>query len=300
MKRYLLYADNLLGDLLMQSPAIRALKKRDFETEVHYWVPREDTGIHVTGTEVLLAHNPDLTSVTVGTEPEGPWDARVRMDCSAAFQWGTAHGKTIAEGFGALLGVDVPDLRYTYVLTEAERAAGELLAKELGGGKPVVLVARHSASCASNDPRIRVPNKCVPNRIWVEVAHWLRAQGTVPIAIGSAKEAKDIRYQPWPGPKLYGHPIREVAGLLAAGRATLSVDTGIRHLAAAVGANLFTISCAIPLSLIRCVATRPGQQVNEVFHPIQQVGSPLLIEGARRILQSLSPDVEAAALKLAP
>lgn len=286
MKRYLLFADNLLGDLLMQTPAIRALKKRDSETEVHYWVPRADTGIHVTGTEVLLQGNPDLTSVTVGTKPEGPWDAEIPMDCSAAFQWGHTHGKTIAEGFGSLLGVEVKGLQYTYVLTPEERAAGAALAQELGGGKPVVLVARHSASCASNDPRIRVPNKCVPNRIWVEVANWLLAQGTVPIAIGSPKEAKDIRYQPWPGPKLYGHPIREVAGLLAAGRAVLSVDTGIRHLAAAVGANLFTISCAIPLSLIRCVATRPGQQVNEIHHPIPQVGSPLLIEGARRVLQS--------------
>lgn len=286
MKRYLLYADNLLGDLLMQTPAIRALKARDPDgTEVHYWVPREDTGIHVTGTEVLLKHNPYLTSVAVGTAPTGPWEQVIRMDCSAAFQWGHTHGKTIAEGFGALLGAPVEDLAYSYVLTPEERAAGDRLAEELGGGQPIVLIARHSASCASNDPRVRVPNKCVPNRIWVEVANWLRAQGIVPIAIGSQKEAKDIRYQPWPGPKLYGHSIREVAGLLAAGRAVLSVDTGIRHLAAAVGANLFTISCAIPLSLIRCVPTRAGQQVNELHHPINQVGSPLLIEGARRVLK---------------
>lgn len=206
------------------------------------------------------------------------------MDCSQAFAWGSQAGRTIAEGFGEIVGAPLTDLRYVYRMTAEERAAGVALAKELGDGGPVVLVARHSASCASNDPRVRVPNKCVPNRIWVEVANWLRSQGITPVALGSQKEFKDIRYQPWPGKKLYGHPIREVAALLAAGQAVLSIDTGIRHLAAAVGANLFTISCAIPLSLIRCTATREGQRVHELYKPLQLVGSTALIEGAKQVL----------------
>src|SRR6202022_2537203 len=100
------------------------------------------------------------------------------------------------------------------------------MSKERGKRRPIVVVARHSASCTSNDPQVGTPNKCVPNYVWVEVAQWLCQQGFPPVASGSAREEKDIRYRHWGGEKLYGKPIREVAGMLVHAHAVLSIDTG--------------------------------------------------------------------------
>jgi ADP-heptose:LPS heptosyltransferase len=79
-------------------------------------------------------------------------------------------------------------------------------------------------------------------------------------------------------------PIRDVAALLAASHAVLSVDTGIRHLAAAVGANLYCVSGAVPLSLIRCVPVRGGQRVHEAAIAVSDVDASILIDGASKVL----------------
>jgi len=188
------------------------------------------------------------------------------------------------EGFGHAVGVPVTDLRYDYAMTDAERERGRALAQQYGGGAPVVVVARHSASCDSNDPTVGRANKCVANRHWHELSAWLDAQGYRCIAVGGAGDASDQRYAEWKGERAYGLPIRDVAGLLAASHAVLSVDTGIRHLAAAVGANLYCVSGVIPLSLIRCVPVRSGQRIHEVAIPIQEVDTRTLVAGASQVL----------------
>jgi hypothetical protein len=111
-----------------------------------------------------------------------------------------------------------------------------------------------------------------------------RQAGLRALAVGSASEARDERYVAWEGARAYDLPIRDVAGLLAASHAVLSIDTGIRHLAAAVGANLYCVSGAIPLSLIRCVPVRGGQRIHEVAIPVSDVDSQILIDGASRVL----------------
>ena len=168
-------------------------------------------------------------------------------------------------------------------MTGAERQRGRALASEYGEGRPVVVVARHSVSCHSNAPGYP-PNKCVANRHWHALSVWLDKQGFRPLAIGSPSEARDERYAAWAGARAYDLPIRDVAGLLSASRAVLSVDTGIRHLAAAVGANLYCVSGAIPLSLIRCVPVRAGQRIHEAAISVSDVDAEILIDGASRVL----------------
>jgi hypothetical protein len=79
-------------------------------------------------------------------------------------------------------------------------------------------------------------------------------------------------------------PIRDVAALLAAAHAVLTIDSGIRHLAAAVGANLYCVSGAVPLSLIRCVPVQSGQRVHEVEIAVADVDARILIDGASKVL----------------
>lgn len=286
MNSYYLTSCSLLGDLLLQTPAIRALRVHDPEAWITY--------LH--GTEknsgVLLHHNPDLDCLNCWPQEQieafladlGPQDKLVRMDCTAAYTWGQENNRTLAEGFGPQLGVDVQDLRYRYVVTPDEARKGKELVQQLGQGKPVVFVARHSASCSSNDPHVRHPNKCVSNEVWVKVAKWLQREGFVPIAVGAEHEAQDSRYREWPGERLYGQPLRTLAGALQASHAVLTVDTGIRHLASAVQANMYCISGCIPLSLIRCEPTGEGQKIYEEQRLPHHVTASLLVEGARKIL----------------
>ena len=148
-----------------------------------------------------------------------------------------------------------------------------------------MIVARHSASCSSNDPKCGfVPNKCVANREWVRVARRLTEWGYMPVAVGSAADRDDERYREWPGARLYGESYGALFGALQAAAAVLCVDCGIRHMAAAAGAHLYCVSGAIPLSLIHCVPVREGQRIVEEHRPPALATAPALSAGARRAL----------------
>jgi len=277
--RWCLQGENAIGDLLMQTPAIRALRERGPDAEIHYF-HGEDRRSHA-----LLQGNPHLTQLHVGEAfSAADWDRYVYMDAWEALQWGLRERVSLVKGFGALLGVAVSDAKYDYCMTREEEVSGHALAQELGEGKPVVIIARHSASCSSNNPRIGIPNKCVSNTVWIRVTKWLLKEGFQPVAIGSREEESDPRYQEWPWKKLYGLPLREVAALLKAVNATLSVDTGIRHLAAAAGGNMYCISGAISLERISCIPIREGQQIFEEYRPLRDVTAEQIIAGAQRVL----------------
>ena len=287
--KYGLFGSHLLGDALMQTPAIRALRSLRPDAQIEYYHSVDRPGA------AMLEGNPHLDRLEVlSVWPRGPreyplsrftsGDAVYPLDALRAYRWGERHGKTLAEGFGHALGVTVTDLRYDYAMTDAERARGRALADTYGGGRPVVVVARHSASCHSNAGDGTPANKCVANRHWYEISVWLARQGFRPLAIGSPDDARDERYAQWEGVRAYDLPIRHVAALLAASHAVLSVDTGIRHLAAAVGANLYCVSGAIPLSLIRCVPVRNGQRIHEIAIAVSDVDARVLIDGASNIL----------------
>jgi len=283
--RRILTADNLIGDLLFQTPAIRQLKLSYPDDAVIYHVPQKDKGVHVSGTHVLFRDNPYLDGVFVGdafTPAED--DTILTMDCMRAYLWACANKKTIPHGFAQQVGVELDNIRYDYFVDPVEVDAQLGLMHDLSEGRPIVIVARHSASCSSNDPKVVLPNKCVPNFIWVEVANWLLKAGYMPVAVGSAKEERDVRYRHWPGKKLYGRPIRDVAAIISKVDAVLAIDTGIRHLAAAVGTNMYCISGTIPISQIRCEPVQPEQKIFEALCPIVDVTAQLIIDGAKRVL----------------
>lgn len=287
--KYGLFGSHLLGDALMQTPAIRALRSLRPNAQIEYYHSADRPGA------VMLEGNPNLDLLEVlSVWPRSPHDYPLggfasddvvcALDALHAYRWGERHGKTLAEGFGHALGVTVTDLRYDYSMTDAERARGRALAADYGDGRPVVVIARHSLSCHSNAGDGTPANKCVANHHWHEVSIWLGRQGFQPLAIGAPSDARDARYAAWEGARAYDLPIRDVAALLAASHAVLSVDTGIRHLAAAVGANLYCVSGAVPLSLIRCVPVRSDQRIYEVAIAVSDVDARILIDGASKVL----------------
>lgn len=284
----ILFSHSLLGDALMQTPAIRALKKKYPEQVLSYLHSAERPAWE------LLLGNPYLAEVD--TYPHAELEERAgELGTPLKFEAWDAHvkaserGCTIQEGFGYLAGLTPPEmdgLHYDYAMTEAEREEGLQSVSLWGEGKPVVIIARHSASCSSNDPRVGHPNKCLPNRFWVQVANWLLKEGFCPVAVGAESDAQDTRYFDWPGKKCYGMSLRSMMGMLAASHAVLAVDTGIRHMAAAVGANLCTYSGAIPLTHIRLEPRPdcPGQKIEEVFRPLPFWTARQMVDQAKLVL----------------
>ena len=104
------------------------------------------------------------------------------------------------------------------------------------------------------------------------------------VAVGSSTEVDDNRYREWNGKKFYGQPLEDIVGLMRAATAVVSIDCGIRHLAAAVGANLFCISGAIPLHVIRCFTINEDQRIHEVFKPLIAVNAGVLVRGLREVI----------------
>jgi hypothetical protein len=288
--RWWLYGNFLIGDLIMQTPAIRALKAREPEAEIHYVLGDRTTSVVLEGNHYLsqihlLEQDIPVTESLLATQFScTDADRRIQMAPGSAMAWGERHRRTMVEGFGGLLGVEVHDLRYDYFMSRQEREDGRDLVREIGNGKTVVIVARHSASCTSNDPRIGFPNKCVNNRIWVAAAHWLLGEGFVPVAVGSAQEAQDERYSDWPGERVYGLPLRTVAGLLAAARATLTIDNGIRHLAAAVGGSFYCLTPNTIMERLHSVPVRPAQRILEEHRALSSISVEHLIAGAMQVL----------------
>src|SRR2546427_12947206 len=104
--RWWLYGDVLTGDLLMQTPAIRALRAREPDAEVHY----VHGGVQVSG--FVLQGNRYLSRVhLLDRIPSlsGSWvadqfcltdsDRLVHLDPGSAFNAGVAGQKTLVQGF---------------------------------------------------------------------------------------------------------------------------------------------------------------------------------------------------------
>src|ERR1051326_6934701 len=58
--------DQLIGDLLMTTPALRAVKKAFPDDNLFYHIPQKDPRFPTSGTHVLLEGNPNLDGVFVG------------------------------------------------------------------------------------------------------------------------------------------------------------------------------------------------------------------------------------------
>lgn len=279
MEQLVLESPAKIGDTLLATPAIRSWKRTHPGGWVTVCCPD-----HGAAAQILL-HNRHVDALVVVDDAER---ARVpgrhlRLDPEAALGFGRDHGRSFAWGYGRILGVEIDGPAYDYAIQPEEREAAERECRSLGGGAPVVLVARHSESCTSNDPDIRAPNKCVDNAHWCHVADGLARRGFVPVAIGAADEVDDPRYRRWPGPTGYGLPLRLVAAMCASSAGVLTVDNGIRHLAAAAGANVYALSAVLTLDLIACVPVRDGQRVHEEHVPLPWVTARTLSRGARHL-----------------
>jgi ADP-heptose:LPS heptosyltransferase len=277
MSALVLVAPPNIGDTLLATPAIRAYKRAHPGSPITVCCPDEG------GAYQVLLHNPHIDALRAGVDPSSLPGTRVVLDPQAALKLGYDAVKPFAWGYGRQLGVEIDGTAYDYTVTPGEREEAAGLARTLGEGKPVVIVARHSPTCLSNHPGVRRATKCVPNAYWLTCAEHLIRRGYVPVAVGAREEADDPRFRAWPGKRLYGHPLRAVAALCAQSAGVLAIDNGIRHLAAAAGANVYALSGWIHLEVIACAPVRDGQRIVEEYVPIERVTARMLSRGAERL-----------------
>jgi len=277
MGELVLVSPKQIGDTLLATPAIRARKRAHPDERIT--VCCQDEG----GAYQVLLHNPYLDALRADVDASTLPGTRIVLDPEAALKLGYESVKPFAWCYGRQLGVEVDGTAYDYTITPGERDAAAGLVRELGGGKPVVVVARHSPTCLSNHPAVRRATKCVPNAYWVACAEDLIQRGYVPVAVGAREEADDPRFRAWPGKRLYGHPLRGIAALCAQCAGVMAIDNGIRHLAAAAGANVYALSGWIHLEVIACAPVRDGQRIVEEYVPIERVTARMLSQGAERL-----------------
>lgn len=276
MDELVLAAPARIGDTLLATPAIRSWKRAHPDGRLTVVCPDAGPALQV------LLHNRFIDALVTAADVDGARlpGRHLVLDPELALGLAREHGRSFAWGYGRMLGVEIDGPAYDYALEDDEREAARRAARELGGGARIVLVARHSASCTSNDPAIGFANKTIGNAYWCQCAEHLLARGVVPVAIGAAAEADDDRFRRWPGPRWYGRPIREVAALCAAAAGVLTLDNGIRHLAVAAGADVYALSTVLPLDLMACAPVRPGQRVHEEHVPLARVTARTLARGA--------------------
>jgi hypothetical protein len=287
--KYGLFGSHLLGDALTQTPAIRALRSLRPDAQIGYNHSADRPGgamregnPHLDRLEMLAVWPREPRAYPLSRFVSG--DVLCPLDALQAYRWGERHGRTLRRRRRACSRRhgDGPPLRLCddrHGASTRPRSRGKVWwrpSRRRGGPALGVLPQR----AGDGSP----PNKCAANRHRCEISAWLARQGFQPIAIGGPDAARDFRYAAFEGARAYDLPIRDVAALLAASHAVLSVHTGVRHLAAAVGANLYCVSGAVPLSLIRCVPVRSRQRVHEVAIPVSDVDARILAEGASKVL----------------
>jgi ADP-heptose:LPS heptosyltransferase len=266
-----------IGDTLLATPAIRAYKRAHPQTRLT--VCTADEG----GPFQVLRHNRHIDALCAGVDPASVPGNRVTLDPEAALRRGYKEARQFAWCYGRQLGVEIDGTAYDYTVTPDEREAAAALLATLGEGKPVVVVARHSPTCLSNDPAYRRATKLIPNAYWLACAARLIERGYVPVAVGAREEADDPRYRSWPGKRLYGEKLRIVAALCAQCAGVLAIDNGIRHVAAAVGAHVYALSGWIHLEVIACSPVREGQRIVEEHVLVDRITTATVLRGVERL-----------------
>jgi len=249
MNQITFFCRNLIGDAIMQSPTIRSIKAYDPNCKITYRVPEKSIS------RIIHTRNPYIDEIVFNDSAQ---EGDMVMDCCKAMEIGQNLHIPMTEGYGAQIGLNVLNNSIIYQPTPEDDVAALEIFKTLIN-KPFVLCARHSASCTSHDPKINKPNKCFSNVYWLQMGEQLKAMGIEPIAIGSEQDLEEGRFQDWPWTKLYGYPLEHIAALLKYANGCISVDTGIRFFASAVGCNFMVISCAIPKWLVAVSPQHPNQ-----------------------------------------
>lgn len=182
-----------------------------------------------------------------GTLPP-PGARTIKLEAGQALNHALSTGQHYAYGFAAQLGVSIdnpaPDCdfyewpdqyNYTHLLPS-------MLNTISLSTKPTLLIFPESSSCSSTSG---LPaNKMLPWYVWRNFYQLAEPHYRIWFITPAKNQNLDGL------PHLFGFDIQEIAFLLRAATKVLTVDNGIGHLSAAVGANCYLVGGCVPIPWI--------------------------------------------------
>lgn len=271
--RYLFKSNNLIGDALYISPALREWLKKNLHWRHSDNITEDDIYIQTLPDHVAPLYQGmvrDLVTIeTVFNRPEGEFDFEHVFDVSAAFAVCDKEKIHVSEGYAKLLGVSIDTLKPTFIPDyKAPDWVEDPFDLELDG---CILISAFSASCESRDknhPNLP-PNKMLPFDKWKPLLKLIREQypDTAIRFLGAPSDmdtvnkenlyAKDIVR---PGECMFGIPLNRLALIMQEAKLLVTIDNGISHLGASQETPTF-------LMYPRCLSP----------HYICPVGNPNLV-----------------------
>lgn len=271
MRQHTIAMNMPLGDALMATPAISELIRRADPAADRFtialcwpggppWPQHWDAFNHFPGAEVRQVDG-GAAERLLGLPP-GKWcfddagNGEILLSIGAAFDVARTLICPYAWGFAAQLGVPLKSTRYTWGWSDEERRA---FARNDGVERNTVLIAPVANSCPSRSRPEPTGGMhiMIPWEIWGDVARRLTAEGRL-VRVAAWGEPRHPAFDD----KVYWMdktPLRAVAQVARACRAVLAVDTGIGHVAQAVGAKaIVSIEGGVP-SIFTTLHDTPGR-----------------------------------------
>lgn len=316
--RVLVVRFSSLGDVILTTPLLRAIRRRHPAADITFVVRARYADV--------LAGNPAVTSI-VAVEPRErvtglarrlasiEYDARLDLQDSVRSRrlrralgglWGVAHRRRAARLLLIWLGVDT----YGAYVPMAERyftAAGALKVRPDGDPPEVFPSGEDEAraaelvpgDCVALAPGASWASKRWPARHWRTLADRLVARGLCVVAVGGAEE-RDLLA----GPSIVeacGLPLRTTAAILARARVVVANDSGMLHLATAVRRPVIALLGPtvpafgyLPYGVPAEVLERPV-----ACRPCSPSGSDHCPLGHHRCMIEIEPEAVAAAVERA-
>ena len=285
MEKAIFLGLNALGDTLCTTPALHAFRRLHPDAMIvcvvqaapfcHVLDDNPDIDLLIYNEQLYFNGMPEQTADWIRTLPIDLTGGATlyRLDLKLACTTNEAFRQHISYRFAELVRVEIESSRPFIFLNAAHRRAVSALMP-----RPYVIFSMTSVSNPEREDK-RGRKKEWPLERWTELAARILADGEFDVAvIGSERDARVSI----PGVRmLYGLPIKVVAALLENAACVVTLESGIGHLASAVGArtveiysNMMPPEWARPadLSRFRILYGDPfDTPVEEVFGALQSL-----------------------------
>lgn len=246
--RYLFKSNNLIGDGLYTSGALRSWLKAHYTPgDIVYMQTLPD---HIQHLYPGMVRDMNIDMKIVYERPELPFEFEHVFDVTPAFVISNKEKVHIAEAYAKLLGVELEGvgrlkLKPTYIPEYNEDTEGHNL--EIVDLHDCILISMYSMSCSSRGNTPGPPNKMIPWEKWKPMIELLRKEFPKS-QIRTLGSEHDTQMTPMEFRRfllgnyvepMHAIPLNRLAIIMQNAKLLVTIDNGMGHLAASQGLNTF-------------------------------------------------------------